>query len=332
MPVKCSACGAVAALGDAYCEGCGHTLAGGPAAAPAAPCARCGGRVAGGACADCGLARTGRRDHVEARAGTGAGVSDRGLRHSRNEDALALRALRCGGAATTAAVVCDGVSTSPRPAAASAVAAETGATALAEETAAGAAPAAALATALRRAGRAVTALGGTGPHAPACTFVAALVPARGPLTVAWVGDSRAYWLAAAPTAAPSALLTRDDTWAQTMVALNALTPEEAERSPHAHTLTAWLGADYGEAQGRTAALDTRGPGALLLCTDGLWNLLPDPADLAGLVLGAGPDPLDAARACVRLALERGGPDNVTACVIGVPAAPPPPPRTPGGGR
>ena len=51
---------------------------------------------------------------------------------------------------------------------------------------------------------------------------------------------------------------------------------------------------------------------LLLCTDGLTDLVPD-AEIAA-VLGAHPEPDDACQALIDLALERGGTDNVTAVV------------------
>ncbi|KIH99723.1 hypothetical protein LP52_05720 [Streptomonospora alba] len=338
--LTCPVCGDAVAAEDAFCEHCGHALrgegapgAGGVAAAPTVPdtagsqppCARCGARVSGGACTECGLRRrTG--DHSELRLGTGAaGVSDRGLRHERNEDAMALRAVDLPGAgdraagSATAAVVCDGVSSSPRPDSAAAAAVEAGATALAASLESGQGTAEALSAALRRAAVTVAALAEAPGQAPACTFVGAAVPASGgPLGVAWVGDSRAYWVSEGRPAAPSALLTRDDSWSEAMVAMHVLSPEEAAVSPHAHTLTAWLGADYSGAAGRVAAFDPGGAGRLLLCSDGLWNHLPEPAELAGLVRGAGADPLAAARACVRFALERGGRDNVTAVVIDVP--------------
>src|SRR3954470_15838865 len=51
-------------------------------------------------------------DRVETDLGTVAGVTDRGLVHERNEDAMALGRWPDG---TVAAVVCDGVSTSLTP-------------------------------------------------------------------------------------------------------------------------------------------------------------------------------------------------------------------------
>src|ERR1700678_559422 len=55
------------------------------------------------------------RDHTEVDLGPAAGVSDRGLRHHRNEDAMALTAEQSPNGPMVAAVVCDGVSSSSRP-------------------------------------------------------------------------------------------------------------------------------------------------------------------------------------------------------------------------
>ncbi|QBI56386.1 PP2C family protein-serine/threonine phosphatase [Streptomonospora litoralis] len=315
--LTCPMCGDAVAAEDFFCEHCGHGLRStGHGAHPA------GGAGATGP-AD-GMRRRAPADHSELRVGRAAGVSDRGLRHEYNEDAMAVRVVgaaadaAAGPAATVAAVVCDGVSTSPRPEAAAGTAAQSGCAALTERLEGGADTAAALGAAVRRADHDVAALAPSAAAAPACTFLAAAVPPRGPLGVGWVGDSRAYWVSASARSAPSAQLTSDDSWSAAMVAMSLLSPEEAARSPRAHALTAWLGADYGGTAGRVATFDPGGAGSLVLCSDGLWNLVPDPVELAALVRGGGPDPLAAARSCVRFALERGGHDNVTVVVVTVP--------------
>jgi hypothetical protein len=76
--------------------------------APRAPCLECGGVVGeDGYCTKCGTKAPSPRDHFEeSPADWVAGVCDRGLRHVRNEDAMAL--LADGERAVL--VVCDGVS------------------------------------------------------------------------------------------------------------------------------------------------------------------------------------------------------------------------------
>jgi serine/threonine protein phosphatase PrpC len=64
-----------------------------------------------------------------------------------------------------------------------------------------------------------------------------------------------------------------------------------------------------------------GPGALLLCSDGLWNYQPEAAGLAGLALpGALTDPLGTASALVKFALQAGGADNITVVLATFPPA------------
>jgi len=77
-----------------------------------------------------------------------------------------------------------------------------------------------------------------------------------------------------------------------------------------------------------------GPGALLLCSDGLWNYQPEAAKLAEMALpGALTDPLGTAQAMVSFALDAGGMDNVTVVLAPFPldpAASPGPPSVSAG--
>jgi serine/threonine protein phosphatase PrpC len=50
-----------------------------------------------------------------------------------------------------------------------------------------------------------------------------------------------------------------------------------------------------------------------MCSDGLWNYLPEAADIARFC--AGTDPVAAARALTEYALQAGGDDNITVTVI-----------------
>ncbi len=154
------------------------------------------------------------------------------------------------------------------------------------------------------------------PEPPSCTLVCAVhdVPA-GRLTVGWVGDSRAYWLAEPGAAEPARLLSADHT-AEAAAAAGTLDPAVAAIRPDA--ITRWLGAD-GDAEPEVVALTPGGPGALLLCTDGLWKYLPDAAALAAVALPAlslGGAPA-AAAALTAAALTAGGADNVTVAVLPV---------------
>ncbi|WP_304453152.1 PP2C family serine/threonine-protein phosphatase [Nocardiopsis sp. YSL2] len=287
-------------------------------------CVWCPGTVLDGYCEKCGFLQPTGRDHVEVRTRSAVGVSDRGLRHRRNEDAMAIRVIdaddpRAPG--SVVAVVCDGVSSSPRSDEASRITAETGATVLAERLRQGEDPRAATGAAMTRAAEAVAGIAESPSSAPACTYVSAVVdPGTGTTTIGWVGDSRAYWLSGAPTASASALLTKDDSWSEAMVQAGALSREEAMRSANAHALIAWMGADSGEIDAHISTVTPTGPGAVVLCSDGLWNYYPEAQALTDAVPGAGADPHAAARTYVSLALQAGGKDNITVVVIPVPTA------------
>jgi len=99
--------------------------------------------------------------------------------------------------------------------------------------------------------------------------------------------------------------------------------------PHAHVLTRWLGAEAADLENdpdrapHVERYSAPGPGVLLTCSDGLWNYLPDAADLARLALPrALTDPLGAATDLVRYAVDAGGADNITAVLIPYPLAEP----------
>ena len=252
----CASCADERAAGATFCEVCGRSLL------PEPQCPHCG--VAGGVgedgyCGTCGMLAGRERDHLETDCGAvAAAVTDRGLRHHRNEDAMWL-ATR---GADVDVVVSDGVSSSFDPDVAS----------LTAVTAAGSAlPGGDLAAAIGSAQTAVAALASEGDPRraasnPACTIVAATVRGSS-VTVGWIGDSRAYWV---PTEGAAEQLTEDDSWATHVIALGA-DPEQAMRDPKAHAITAWLGADAGAITPRTAEFVVGDPGHLVLCSDGLWN-------------------------------------------------------------
>lgn len=279
-------------------------------------------------------------DRVEIDLGVLAGISDRGHVHIRNEDAMALgRRPEEGLPHTVAAVVCDGVSTVRRPELASRAASTIALAKLLDDSAEGVPL---MLAAVAAAADAVAQLAPGTRDAPSCTLVAAVVSGRvdGPpvITVGWVGDSRAYWLAGNDNGdgngdgdvdngggngngngGAARLLTADHSWAAEMVAAGILDAKAAMRDPRAHAITRWLGADGPPVPGVMTFSPTE-PGVLLLCTDGLWNYEPDAAHLAAVALPtiAREGPRVAVTALTALALDAGGRDNVTVVCIPVP--------------
>ena len=259
------------------------------------------------------------RDHDEIDRGPAAGVSDRGLRHHRNEDAMALTAEQSPNGPMVVAVVCDGVSSSARPDEASLAAVQAALPVLAAAVTAGEDLAEASLASVRAARQAVAALQGPTGETSASTFVSAVASGY-KVTLCWLGDSRAYWLA--QQEAESRQLTLDDSVAGGMVAAGLANQAEAMASPHAHVLTRWLGgeasdlADDPDRAPHVERYTPPGAGALLICSDGLWNYLPEAADLAKLALPkALNDPLGAAVDMVKFAVGAGGADNITAVLI-----------------
>jgi serine/threonine protein phosphatase PrpC len=280
-----------------------------------------------GYCEHCGHAQPRQRDHQEQELEGVAAVSDRGLRHHRNEDAFAVATASLpDGTPAVAAVVCDGVSTAYRPDDASAAAATAGRESLLAALERGTPAKDAMRAALMSAFDAVTALadeeepGGVPHHnAPACTYVSAVV--TGPVfTVGWIGDSRAYWIPDDRTL-PAARLTEDDSWAARMVAAGLMAEAEAYADARAHAITGWLGADAVEVDPHVAAFQPEGPGVIVVCTDGLWNYAESAAEMTEAIpADARSRPLHSARTLLGVALDGGGHDNVTVAVLPFPAA------------
>jgi serine/threonine protein phosphatase PrpC len=324
----CPQCAAIGRRADRFCESCGAVLS--EVRRVAIPRS---GRSAEGPCSDCGNEthvdeyctvcghRRAEPDRDEADLGGVALVTDRGLEHARNEDAAAA-GIVFGGTERPYAIavaVCDGVSTSDDAHTAAVAASRAGVDAMLAALAASRKARSAVLAGLADAAKAAAAAGtGADPStSPSCTYTAATVvptPAGTmQITVGNVGDSRAYWLPE-PPARPEQL-TVDDSLAQELITTGSSADSEAVQRG-AHTLTRWLGADteskpWSESSVRT--ITTEGPGSLLMCTDGLWNYLPDATDIARFCTGT--DATARARALVEYALRAGGHDNVTVAVI-----------------
>ena len=143
------------------------------------------------------------------------------------------------------------------------------------------------------------------------TTCTALVLRGHRLYFAHVGDSRLYLVRNARILR----LTRDHSYVGRLVESGIVRAEDAEKHPQRHILTAALGA------GRDVAVDRAEHGVamqvgddLLLCTDGLWSVVAE-EELEMAVSGNAP--AECCAALVKLARQRGGPDNITLQVLRV---------------
>jgi protein phosphatase len=140
------------------------------------------------------------------------------------------------------------------------------------------------------------------------TVVAALI-ADDQLTFSGVGDSRIYLFGSGRLEQ----ITVDDSWAATVLARDAGSDDATFAAhPMRHVLTNVLGArEQIDMEVEERAI--RPAERLLLCSDGLHGLVDD--DALARVLGAPNSDEDAAHELVQLALDAGGPDNVSALVV-----------------
>ena len=156
---------------------------------------------------------------------------------------------------------------------------------------------------------------GSGPIG-ACTLAAA-VATHDRIVVGNIGDTRTYWF---PDDGDPIRLSIDDSMAQAQMDLG-LSREEAERGIGAHAITKWIGASATDVAPRVMAYKPQQSGWLLVCSDGLWNHVPDAGDfarlMADLVSKAHTDdhghasPAGVADGLIAHANNCGGHDNIT---------------------
>ena len=240
-----------------------------------------------------------------------AGCSDVGLRHASNQDALCIAVRDMDDDRTALIAVADGVSTAAGSEIASSVAVEQCVNVLQERLAQGLPENVALVQAFSEAHRHVLDAA-VGEKPSACTLIAAYVR-TGTISIANVGDSRAYWVADDGTCT---LLSTDDSMAQARIMLG-MSRDDAEQGDHAHAITKWLGRD---ATNVTPSVTTHHPatgGWLILCTDGLWNYASAPEAMATVfqeVRTRCEQPSDIAKGLVDWANQQGGKDNTTVTI------------------
>ena len=135
------------------------------------------------------------------------------------------------------------------------------------------------------------------------TLVAALI-IRDTAVIINVGDSRAYLF----TAEGVQLLTTDHSIVEFMVQRGELTQEQAKLHPGKNVITRAVGTEP-EVEGDVFICKLRKEECILLCSDGLSNEMADQEMLFEVVHGMSKS--DCCQRLLRIAKNRGAPDNVT---------------------
>jgi len=123
--------------------------------------------------------------------------------------------------------------------------------------------------------------------------------------VSHIGDSRAYLFRDGKVEQ----LTRDHTLVQLLVDSGTVSPKDAAKHQFRHMLSSVLGGQEQKITFDIHHFQLRDQDRILLCTNGLTDLVPD-ADIAA-TLAAEKDQQKACEKLIDLALDKGGKDNVT---------------------
>jgi protein phosphatase len=142
------------------------------------------------------------------------------------------------------------------------------------------------------------------------TTMVAVLDNHAEFFVASVGDSRVY------TFADGALVpvTEDQSWVNEVGRRLGLDESVLKNHPMRHVLTMAIGVS-DELRVHTYRVEPKRGMLLLLCSDGLHGVVPEPELAATL---AGQETLeDKCRRMIAMAKDRGGPDNITAVLLKV---------------
>jgi PPM family protein phosphatase len=139
------------------------------------------------------------------------------------------------------------------------------------------------------------------------TTLTALLWSGSQLGLVHIGDSRAYLVRDGKVFQ----ITHDHTIVQTLLDDGKITAEEVGSHPQRNLILRALGTNL-KCEPDLQLREARPGDRYLLCSDGLYDVA-DAASIA-TVLRSVADPDEAARELVRLAIEGGGPDNVT-CIV-----------------
>jgi serine/threonine protein phosphatase PrpC len=128
--------------------------------------------------------------------------------------------------------------------------------------------------------------------------------------IAHVGDSRAYIISKNTIRQ----ITTDHSLVNRLIELGQITPEEAKTHPQRSMLYRALGR-AGNLDIDTYLQSLPAHSSLLLCTDGLWQMVPEATILS--IVSAATSPQAACQQLIAQANEKGGEDNITAVLVQV---------------
>jgi len=129
------------------------------------------------------------------------------------------------------------------------------------------------------------------------------------LCLVHVGDSRAYLYGDGELYQ----LTHDDTLVADLVSRGEIQPAQAAHHRLRNVITNVVGGTEAIVNVQAHALNVRAGDRLLLCSDGLTEMVPDEAIAA--ILGAELDPEAACTRLVAQANDAGGRDNITVLIV-----------------
>lgn len=312
--MDCRQCGEVLGTGFSFCEACGAAI---PDATESNPSgAQCSAQLSAtaascicgsvefdtsGICENCGRKQVIiDLPEVHLLNTNTVSVSHRGLHHSENQDAVAMR----DSDGVFALAIADGVSTACRSREAAHVAVTTALASL--QTQHNLPADQRLKNAVSAANEAICALPYDEPKLaePEATLVLAMIEA-GHLHYAWVGDSRLYMVSQRSVMQ----LTEDDSWLNQQIK-TGISINTALKDRNAHCITQCLGMRDDVPVIHVASKALENDAAILLCSDGLWNYCDSPEKMLALFDST----LTVSEQCLKLidfANQQGGQDNIS---------------------
>lgn len=132
------------------------------------------------------------------------------------------------------------------------------------------------------------------------------------VTLVHVGDSRAYYI---DPYGNMKLITRDHSLVKRLEEIGQISPDQALSHPQRNVLYRALGQGEPFEPDITSFHMCQGC-KLLLCSDGLWGVMPD--DALATLASSSIEPQIACQALIQAANEAGGPDNISVIIVRLP--------------